>query len=69
MWVAGPFPCDGKPAVLKIGQIENDLENRGLTRAVFSNQSVNLSLPDGQIDILENLMRTVALLSFLFTQN
>lgn len=37
LWAAGPFPCDGKPAVLKIGQTENDLENRGLARAVFSN--------------------------------
>ena len=39
------------------------LKDCGLARAVFFNQSVNLSLPDGQIDILENLIRTIALLN------
>lgn len=29
------FPRDGKPTVFKISQTENDLENRGLARAVF----------------------------------
>ena len=38
------FPCDGKLTVFKISQTKNDLENCGLARAVFSNQSVNLSL-------------------------
>ena len=52
-----------KLTAFKLGQTENDFENRNLARTVFSNQSVNLSLPDGQIDILQNLMRPVALLN------